>query len=96
MQTLNLNDFCPHASLLGGQMALFWVGCMLALVSQALMAIALNGEKERVAVHEQQEQVGGARAENMNLLGPVNSGASSALSGFQSSYNQYRAGAPGH
>lgn len=96
MQTVNLNDFCPHASLLGGQMALFWVGCMLALVSQALMAIALNGEKERVAVHEQQEQVGGARAENMNLLGPVNSGASSALSGFQSSYNQYRAGAPGH
>jgi hypothetical protein len=98
MQTLDLNGFCPHASLLGGQMALFWVGCVLALVSQALMAIALNGEKERVAVHEQHEEasMGGARGEAMNLLGSANSAAQSGLSGLQSSYNQYRAGAPGH
>merc|ERR1712083_276807 len=98
MQTLDLNNFCPHAALLGGQMALFWFGCVLALVSQALMAIALNGEKERVAVHEQHEEaaMGGARGEAMNLLGQAGSGAQGAVSGFQSSFNQYRAGAPGH
>lgn len=31
----------------------------MSLVSQALMAIALNGEKERISVHE--EHVGGAQ-----------------------------------
>jgi len=98
MQTLDLNNFCLHAEYLGGQMALFWVGCVLALVSQALMAIALNGEKERVAVHEQHEAatMGGARGEAMNLLGQAGSGAQGAMSGFQNSLNQYRAGAPGH
>lgn len=98
MQTLDLNTFCPQAEHLSGQMALFWVACVLALVAQALMATALNGEKERVAVHEQHEEasMGGARGEGMNLLSQANSSAQSAVSGFQNSFNQYKAGAPGH
>merc|ERR1711933_106374 len=32
-----------------------WVGTLLTVVSQALMAVALHGEKERVGVHELHE-----------------------------------------
>jgi len=41
----------------GSGSLLLW-GCFLSVVSQALMAIALNGEKERVIVHEQHEMQG--------------------------------------
>lgn len=33
----------------------FWIACLLTTVSQAFMAVAMNGEKERVAVHELHE-----------------------------------------
>jgi len=41
----------------GSGSLLLW-GCLLSVVSQALMAVALNGEKERVIVHEQHEMTG--------------------------------------
>jgi len=56
-QHLELDRFCPHSENLGNQMFTFWLGSIISLVSQALMAIALNGEKERVNVHEENDEV---------------------------------------
>mmetsp|Transcript_8859 Transcript_8859/g.20827 ORF Transcript_8859/g.20827 Transcript_8859/m.20827 type:complete len:250 (+) Transcript_8859:100-849(+) len=57
---LDLLQFCSseHGGLLDNGSAYFWMGCLLTVVSQALMAIALNGEKERVSVHELHEREG--------------------------------------
>lgn len=57
---LNVVNYCgsgnaPH---LDSLLFHFWFACLLTVVSQALMAVALNGEKERVAVHEQHESEG--------------------------------------
>lgn len=53
---LDLARFCGVAQDLDGAVANFWLGCLLTVVSQALMTVALHGEKERVSVHEVQEK----------------------------------------
>lgn len=100
-QHLELAAFCPNGKVLAGAVGVFWMACVLSLVSQALMAIALNGEKERVSVHEQHEAAGGVSTrditENMGLLGStVQASAMSGLQNFQNSYDQYARGARGH
>mmetsp|Transcript_9020 Transcript_9020/g.26544 ORF Transcript_9020/g.26544 Transcript_9020/m.26544 type:complete len:253 (+) Transcript_9020:3-761(+) len=52
---LNLAKFCGHAEKLDTASTYFWVGMLLTVVSQALMTTSLNGEKERVSVHEMHE-----------------------------------------
>jgi len=102
-QHLNLQSFCPGAKEIGGQVLLFWIACILGAVSQALMAIALNGEKERVSVHEQHEAAGltGAVSRDYNegvglLANSARSGLSGGVSGFQQSFDRFRAGGSGH
>mmetsp|Transcript_59281 Transcript_59281/g.105374 ORF Transcript_59281/g.105374 Transcript_59281/m.105374 type:complete len:285 (-) Transcript_59281:301-1155(-) len=100
-QSLNLAEFCPNAKYLGNYVLLFWLACVLGVVSQALMAIALNGEKERVSVHEQHEavglgDVGGKFSRDYNEGAGLLGSAGSALSGLDQSFNRYRAGGAGH
>jgi len=59
MQHLSLEKFCPYSENVGTQLFIFWNSAIASLVSQALMAIALNGEKERISVHEEHEEVRG-------------------------------------
>jgi len=59
MQHLSLERFCPYSENVGAQLFIFWSSGIASLVSQALMAIALNGEKERISVHEEHEEARG-------------------------------------
>jgi len=98
-QHLNLANFCPGAKPVGGSVLLFWMACILGAVSQALMAIALNGEKERVSVHEQHEAAGltGAASRDYNEgLGLLANSARGGVSGFQQSFDRFKAGGSGH
>eukprot|EP00931_Biecheleriopsis_adriatica_P017198 TRINITY_DN1240_c5_g1_i1.p1 TRINITY_DN1240_c5_g1~~TRINITY_DN1240_c5_g1_i1.p1 ORF type:complete len:312 (+),score=47.48 TRINITY_DN1240_c5_g1_i1:122-937(+) len=104
MQHLDLAEFCPLAKDLGGQLMVFWMSAVLSLVSQALMAVALNGEKERVSVHEQHESAadfsGRSLQEGAGLLSSAASAGSAysrdALGGFNSAYKNFQSGHPGH
>ncbi|CAK9056564.1 Hypothetical protein SCF082_LOCUS30478 [Durusdinium trenchii] len=62
MQHLSLERFCPFSENLGQQLFIFWLSSIVSLVSQALMAIALNGEKERISLHEEHDEVRGISA----------------------------------
>lgn len=53
---LNIESFCTRSKGVGSAHASFWIGCLLTVVSQALMTTALQGEKERVSVHEAHEE----------------------------------------
>mmetsp|Transcript_46781 Transcript_46781/g.99998 ORF Transcript_46781/g.99998 Transcript_46781/m.99998 type:complete len:270 (+) Transcript_46781:73-882(+) len=54
---LDMQRYCADAqgAHLGKAAITFWAGCFITALSQALMAVALNGEKERVSVHESYE-----------------------------------------
>merc|ERR1719296_509119 len=56
---LDLLQYCKMSgSGKDGSGVFLLMGCFLSVLSQALMAIALNGEKERVTVHEEHEVEG--------------------------------------
>mmetsp|Transcript_48895 Transcript_48895/g.87927 ORF Transcript_48895/g.87927 Transcript_48895/m.87927 type:complete len:277 (+) Transcript_48895:144-974(+) len=99
IQHLDLAAVCPDSRAMTQAMGVFFLACLVSVVSQVLMAIALNGEKERVAVHEQHETSGMTRDmhESMNLLGSTGSAMqASATQGFHNAYDQYSQGARGH
>lgn len=55
-QSLDLSASCPNSEVMWRTFMIFWLASLLSLASQVIMAIALNGEKERVNVHEQYAQ----------------------------------------
>jgi len=56
LQHLDLDHFCYFSGNLESSMTLFWLCSLASHVSQVLMTIALNGEKERVGVHEENDE----------------------------------------
>lgn len=56
LQHLDLDYFCYYSGNLESSMTLFWLCSLASHVSQVLMTIALNGEKERVGVHEENDE----------------------------------------
>jgi len=58
LSSLSLQQYCGSSVGSNDVMLCNWLVCFAAVVSQALMAVALNGEKERVGVHELHEKAG--------------------------------------
>mmetsp|Transcript_44665 Transcript_44665/g.133400 ORF Transcript_44665/g.133400 Transcript_44665/m.133400 type:complete len:247 (-) Transcript_44665:209-949(-) len=56
-EQLNIVQLCGSGSApgLASVVMHFWFACLLTVVSQALMAVALSGEKERIATHDLHE-----------------------------------------
>mmetsp|Transcript_4407 Transcript_4407/g.10225 ORF Transcript_4407/g.10225 Transcript_4407/m.10225 type:complete len:269 (+) Transcript_4407:90-896(+) len=81
MQHLELENFCGYSQNLGSSLIVFWVCSLVSLVSQALMAIALNGEKERVSVHEENDEVRNLGSDGVALLNQFQASAQSAFAG---------------
>eukprot|EP00931_Biecheleriopsis_adriatica_P044319 TRINITY_DN25343_c0_g1_i2.p1 TRINITY_DN25343_c0_g1~~TRINITY_DN25343_c0_g1_i2.p1 ORF type:complete len:287 (+),score=37.10 TRINITY_DN25343_c0_g1_i2:133-993(+) len=64
-------DFCLQSEKLGGTLVYFVVSSMLSLVSLALMAVALNGERARTAVHEAfQESMPKKQGDDVEIQAP--------------------------
>eukprot|EP00930_Biecheleria_cincta_P001990 TRINITY_DN103068_c0_g1_i1.p1 TRINITY_DN103068_c0_g1~~TRINITY_DN103068_c0_g1_i1.p1 ORF type:complete len:286 (-),score=41.83 TRINITY_DN103068_c0_g1_i1:36-893(-) len=52
LQDLNLISYCGSLGTASRPMWYIWIGSSLLVVSQALLSVALRGEKQRVHVHE--------------------------------------------
>lgn len=52
LQDLNLSSYCSSLGTANGPLWYIWMGSSFLVVSQALLSVALRGEKQRVHVHE--------------------------------------------
>lgn len=52
LQDLNLSSYCSSLGTANVPMWYIWMGSSLLVISQALLSVALRGEKQRVHVHE--------------------------------------------
>lgn len=68
MKGLNLNSYCNNSPNADQYLHDIWLGSFLLMLSQSFMAIALRGEKQRVGVHELNEDEYGLAGEAVTGL----------------------------
>ncbi|CAJ1432052.1 unnamed protein product, partial [Effrenium voratum] len=62
MQGMSITNFCETMPYADAYLFDIWMGTFLLMISQSIMAVALRGEKQRVAVHEELEDDYGTMA----------------------------------